>query len=115
MGGMDRVADVLVDENTNLPDRLFAGAKRMLELADKIEEVKSTCRFCNAKAMMSLKQVDGVGTLGGASIALGCEELYVPVCYPHFFQKTQGTEEVPGLQGALTLNRALEQAVAPCK
>jgi len=37
------------------------------------------------------------------------------VCYPHFYQKTQRSEEVGGLKGALTLGQALEKALAPGK
>ena len=33
--------------------------------------------------MMSLKKVDGVGTLDGASVALGCEELFAQVFEIH--------------------------------
>jgi thymidine kinase len=160
--GLNRVADVLVDENTQLADslfegihcvlvdevqfiaprvieqlrhvasglnvpviayglksdfrsHLFPGSKRMLELCDKIEEVKSTCKFCNAKACLSLRTVDGRGTVEGAVISLGCEELYVPVCYAHFYQKTQGSEEVCGLKDALQIGAAIEKAIAPCK
>jgi thymidine kinase len=105
-----RVPVIAYGLRSDFRSHLFPGSKRLLELADKIEEVKSTCRFCNSKAMMSLKKVDGVGTLDGASVALGCEELYVPVCYPHFFKKTQLSEEVGGLPGALALGRALERA-----
>merc|ERR1719258_991115 len=65
--------------------------------------------------MMSLKTVDGVGTLEGASVALGCEELYVPVCYPHFYEKTQGEEEVGGVKNALKMSDAILEATAPCK
>jgi thymidine kinase len=60
---------------------LFEGSKRLMELADSIEEVKSTCAFCNRKAIMNLKHIGGVPTLQGASIDLGAEEKYYPACY----------------------------------
>lgn len=60
---------------------LFEGSKRLLELADAIEEVKSTCHFCTKKATMNLKHVNGVATLEGASVELGGEERFLPACY----------------------------------
>jgi thymidine kinase len=60
---------------------LFVGSRRLLELADAIEEVKSTCNFCNRKATMNLKHVNGVPSIEGASIELGGEERYLPACY----------------------------------
>lgn len=60
---------------------LFEGSKRLLELADAIEEVKSTCAFCNKKATMNLKHVNGIATIEGASIELGGEERFLPACF----------------------------------
>ena len=85
---------------TDFRRRLFPGSQRLLELADAIEEVKTTCAFCNKKAIYNLKMVGGraVGcadsdAVGGASsndpddlknlesvVDLGCEEKYLPTC-----------------------------------
>ena len=35
---------------TDFTGHLFEGSKRLLELCDTIEEVKTTCNFCNRKA-----------------------------------------------------------------
>lgn len=62
---------------------LFPGSKRLLELADSIEEVKTTCYFCNRKAIYNLKMVSGraVGPDDdGPVVDLGCEEKYLPAC-----------------------------------
>ena len=32
---------------------------QLMELADCIEEVRSTCHFCNKKAVLNLKHVNG--------------------------------------------------------
>ena len=61
--------------------QLFEGSKRLLELADTIEEVKTTCAFCNKKATMNLKHSNGVATIEGPSVDLGAEEKYFPACY----------------------------------
>jgi len=75
---------------TDFRSRLFPGSKRLMELADVIEEVKTTCSFCNRRATLNLKSVDGVPTLGGPTVCLGCEELYQPACYRHYVEKIQG-------------------------
>jgi thymidine kinase len=60
---------------------LFEGSKRLMELADSIEEVKATCYFCNRKSIMNLKHVNGVAVKEGPSIELGAEEKYFPACF----------------------------------
>lgn len=65
---------------TDFRKKLFAGAQRLLEIADAIEEVKTTCYKCNKKAIFNLKLADGVATLAGPQVCLGCEETYVPTC-----------------------------------
>ena len=60
--------------------QLFPGARRLLELADSIEEIKTTCAYCNRKAIFNLKFKDGVPTMEGPSVDLGAEEKYQPVC-----------------------------------
>jgi thymidine kinase len=66
---------------TDFRGQLFEGARRLLEMADSIEEVKTTCAFCNRKAIMNLKHSNGVATIEGPSIDLGAEEKYFPACY----------------------------------
>jgi thymidine kinase len=60
---------------------MFEGSARLMELADAIEEVKTTCQYCNRKAILNLKHVNGMATNEGPSIELGAEEKYFPVCY----------------------------------
>lgn len=65
---------------TDFRTQLFPAAQRLLELADTIEEVKTTCVDCAKKAVFNLKLVDGKPVLDGPSIELGCEEKYLPAC-----------------------------------
>ena len=65
---------------TDFRRELFPASKRLLELADSIEEVKTTCTFCLRKAVFNLKLRDNVPTLEGPSVELGCEEKYLPAC-----------------------------------
>jgi thymidine kinase len=77
---------------TDFKSYLFEGSRRLMELADSIEEVKSTCYFCNKKSIFNLKHVNGIATKDGPSIRLGTEELYFPVCYRCYvdaFEKAQ--------------------------
>lgn len=66
---------------------LFEGARRLLEVCDSIEEVKTTCAFCNRKAVFNLKLQGGVPTLEGPTIDLGTEEKYLPACAICYDQK----------------------------
>ncbi len=66
---------------TDFRTNLFEGSRRLFELADSIEEVKTTCAFCNRKAITNLKHVGGRATLAGPSVELGAEEKYFPACY----------------------------------
>jgi len=71
---------------TDFRSQLFPGAKRLMELADTIEEVKTTCAYCNRKATMNQKTVDGAATMAGPTVCLGAEEMYAPTCFAHFHQ-----------------------------
>ena len=66
---------------TDFRTELFAGSRRLLELADSIEEIKTTCHYCTRKAIFNLKVRDGVPTKSGASCELGGEELFLPTCH----------------------------------
>ena len=61
--------------------RSFPGSLRLFELADSIEEIKTTCAYCTKKAIMNLKHKNGVATLEGPSVDLGAEEKYFPACH----------------------------------
>lgn len=65
---------------TDFRGQLFEGSKRLFEVADTFEEIKTTCNFCNKKAIFNLKLVDGLPTLTGPTIELGTEETYLPTC-----------------------------------
>ena len=65
---------------TDFRQQLFPASKRLMELADTIEEIKTICAFCLRKAVFNLKLCDGQPTMAGPAIELGCEEKYLPVC-----------------------------------
>lgn len=66
---------------TDFRTQLFEGSKRLLELADSIEEVKVTCQFCNRKAVLNLRKKAGMPSLEGEQIELGGNDQYAPVCF----------------------------------
>jgi thymidine kinase len=78
---------------TDFRTRLFPGSKRLLELADSIEEVKVTCQYCNRKAIFNMRLVDGEPVFEGEQIQLGGNESYVPVCHQCFEAKLPGAIE----------------------
>src|SRR6185436_14976786 len=68
---------------TDFRTRLFPGAQRLMELADRIEEVKVTCQYCNGKAICNLRLVGGRAVTDGPTVMLGDSE-YHPVCWRHY-------------------------------
>lgn len=78
---------------TDFRTHLFEGSRRLMEVADSIEEVKSTCHFCNKKSIMNLKHVDGKATMKGPSVELGAEEKYFPACFACYTDQILAAEE----------------------
>ena len=77
---------------TDFRTKLFPGSQRLMELADSIEEIKTTCAFCNRKAVFNLKVRDGVPTVDGPTVDLGADEKYLPACsqcYPEQIKKVK--------------------------
>lgn len=79
---------------TDFRTKLFEGSKRLIELADSIEEIKATCHYCNKKAIMNLKHVNGTANVSGPSIQLGTEETYYPACYPCYNNQLEEAGEL---------------------
>lgn len=66
-------------------NQLFEGSQALLCEADKIEEIKTVCVFCNKKATHILKFKDGAPVYTGESIEIGGEETYSSVCRKHYY------------------------------
>jgi len=77
---------------TDFQTRLFAGSKRLLELADRIEEVKVTCQCCQKKATFNLRTLDGQAVVEGPQVQLGADEQYLPVCWKHYDELTAAAQ-----------------------
>src|SRR5690554_1593405 len=61
-------------------NNLFEGSEALLLYADKIEEIKTICWFCNRKATMVLRVQDGKPIYTGQQIQIGGNDNYLPVC-----------------------------------
>ena len=65
---------------TDFQTRLFPGSKRLLELADTIEEIKSTCS-CGGKAIVNARMdKDGNIVTEGSQVEVGAEDKYITLC-----------------------------------
>ncbi|OMF36952.1 thymidine kinase [Paenibacillus sp. FSL H8-0548] len=61
-------------------NQLFEGSYNLLVQADKIEEIKTICWFCDRKATMVIRYNDGQPMNAGEQIQIGGNEDYKPVC-----------------------------------
>lgn len=75
---------------TDFQTRLFPGSRRLLELADSIEEIKVTCQYCNRKAIFNMRLVDGAPVREGEQVQLGANESYKPVCHDCYEKRLPG-------------------------
>lgn len=80
---------------TDFRGNLFEGSRRLMEIADSIEEIKTTCAFCNRKAIFNMKLIDGHPTLAGPKIELGTEEKYLPACAKCYDEKLRAHYHAP--------------------
>lgn len=69
-------------------NELFEGSKALLELADKLEEIKTICHYCNKKATLNMRLLDNQPINEGESIQVGDEEYY-PVCRTCYTNKLE--------------------------
>ena len=68
---------------TDFQCNLFEGSKTLFEVADKLEEIKTVCQWCDHKATMNLRMVDGSPVYDGNQIQIGDQE-YISVCRYHY-------------------------------
>lgn len=66
-------------------NHLFEGSKRLIEMADKLEEMKTICSFCGKKATTQLRIVDGKPQRSGEQLFIGGDEAYIPTCRHHWY------------------------------
>ena len=65
---------------TDFQSKMFEGSKRLMELADDIEELKSRCS-CGRKTIINARfDSNGEIVLNGGQIMVGGNESYTPLC-----------------------------------
>ena len=66
---------------TDFQTRLFPGSRRLMEVADTIQEIKTMCD-CGAKATVNAR-IDGQGHIitEGAQVVLGGNDSYIAMCH----------------------------------
>lgn len=57
----------------------FEGSLHLMEIADKIEEIKTVCE-CGAKATCNMRMINGKATNRGEQILIGGNDSYKSVC-----------------------------------
>ena len=66
---------------TDFQTRLFPGSRRLMEVADTIQEIKTICD-CGAKATVNAR-IDSTGHIvtQGAQVVLGGNDAYIAMCH----------------------------------
>ena len=95
---IDRLAEVVDRDGipvicyglkTDFTGHLFAGSRRLLELADLIEEIPTIC-WCGKKAHFNARIIDGKVAREGEQIVLGANEKYISLCRKHYLEGNLG-------------------------
>lgn len=75
---------------TDFRNDMFEGSSHLMRLASRIIEVETKCHYCEDKSAFNLKLRDGCGTISRdePQIEEGFEDLYLPVCYSCFKNRT---------------------------
>ncbi len=67
---------------TDFQTKFFEGSRRLMEIADTIEELKFSCPFCGKKAIINARYDNSTGKIitEGEQVCIGGDETYVSVC-----------------------------------
>ncbi len=65
---------------TDFQTKLFPGSRRLMEVADTIQEIKTICD-CGAKATVNARISDGCIVTEGAQVVLGGNDCYIAMCH----------------------------------
>lgn len=68
---------------TDFLNHLFPGSRRLMEIADVIEEVPTVC-WCGKREQCNTRYSNGKIVREGAQIMLGSNESYVALCRKHY-------------------------------
>ena len=65
---------------TDFQTKLFPGSRRLMEVADTIQEIKTICD-CGAKGTVNARISDGYIVTEGAQVVLGGNDCYIAMCH----------------------------------
>ena len=68
---------------TDFRSLMFPGSKRLMEIADVIEEVPAVC-WCGRRAQCNTRFANGKIVREGAQVMLGSNESYMALCRKHY-------------------------------
>lgn len=71
---------------TDFMSNLFEWSKRLLELAQQIDEIKTIC-WCGKKATMNTRVIDWKVILEWEQIDIWANEKYISLCLKHYLEK----------------------------
>lgn len=75
---------------TDFKRELFEGSKRLVELADVVERIRSECTECSNEGLMNARFVDGVLQTEGETVLVGAEQTYKVLCRKCYMQLYMG-------------------------
>lgn len=76
---------------TDFKTHLFDSSKRLLELADSFQEIKTVCS-CGSKAIFNARvNLHGDVMLSGDTIQIGGNDMYKPMCSKCFYKKSKNS------------------------
>ncbi len=73
--------------------KFFEGSGPLMEIADKIEEIKTICE-CGKKATINMRMINGIPTTRGEQVLIGGNDSYKSVCRKCYKKLTH---HVPGI------------------
>ena len=79
----DKVPVICYGLRTDFQEKFFPGSARLMEIADKIEEVKTVC-WCGRKATCNARIYNGKLVRDGEQVLMGGNESYIALCRKHF-------------------------------
>lgn len=68
---------------TDFTNKLFEGSKRLIEVADDLQEITTIC-WCGKKARCNARIINGKVIKDGDQIQLGGNESYISLCRLHY-------------------------------
>jgi thymidine kinase len=72
---------------TDFKTNLFEGSKRLFEIADSFEEIKSSC-YCNNKTLVNARINENKDIItDGEQIEIGGDDKYISLCRKCYFSK----------------------------